>query len=91
MCLCKFGQNLPIGSGDRVQTMSNADADADGDPHQKQYVPPPLYSVGGLGGEHKYLINTDLSTPLRRPLFYLSIKNDILKIPFVEAIISDYQ
>ena len=30
MCLCQFGQNPRIGSGDRVQTMSNADADADG-------------------------------------------------------------
>ena len=29
MCLCKFGQNPPIGSGDKVQTMSNADTDAD--------------------------------------------------------------
>ena len=29
MCLCKFGQNPPIGSGDKVQTSSNADADAD--------------------------------------------------------------
>ena len=26
MCLCKFGQNLPIGSWDRVQTRSYADA-----------------------------------------------------------------
>ena len=27
MCLCKFGQNPPNGSGDRVQTRSYADAD----------------------------------------------------------------
>ena len=27
MCLCMFGQNPPIGSEDRVQTMSNTDAD----------------------------------------------------------------
>ena len=30
MCLCKFGQTPPIGSGDRVQTMNNQDANADG-------------------------------------------------------------
>ena len=29
MCLCKFGQNPSIGSGDRVQTRSYADTDAD--------------------------------------------------------------
>ena len=29
MCLRTFGQNPPVGSGDRVQAMSNADADAD--------------------------------------------------------------
>ena len=27
--MCKFSQNPPIGPGDRVQKMSNADADAD--------------------------------------------------------------
>ena len=26
MCLCKFGQNPPIGSGDKVQTMSSEEA-----------------------------------------------------------------
>ena len=29
MCLYKFDHNLPIGSGDSVQTKSYADADAD--------------------------------------------------------------
>ena len=46
MCLCKFGQNPPIGSGDRVQTMSNAGADSDRI-RTKSSVPPPLWLGGG--------------------------------------------
>ena len=56
MCLCKFGQNLPIGSEDRVQIMSNADANADGrDPHQKQYVPLPTEGGGYNTGAYLML------------------------------------
>ena len=41
MCLCEFGQNPPIDSGDRVQTRSYADGSA------PKAVCPPSPSVGG--------------------------------------------
>ena len=44
MCLCKFGQNPPISSGDNQQRGRRRQRRRD--PHQKQFAPPPL-SVGG--------------------------------------------
>ena len=45
MCLCKFGQNPPIGSGDRMQTMSIADADTNGI-HTKSNMSPLPFGWG---------------------------------------------
>ena len=54
MCLCKFGQNPQIGSGDRVQRRSNADADVICT--KSNMSPPPLL----LGGHNNIFIETKL-------------------------------
>ena len=47
MCLCMFGQNPPIDSGEQVQTRSYVDADADRIRTKSTDKPPS--SVGGSG------------------------------------------
>ena len=55
MCLCKFGENPPTGSEDRMQTRSytdadtnaNADADAEADGVRTKINMFASYSVGG--------------------------------------------
>ena len=42
MCLCEFGQNPPTGSEDESADKKLRGQGCLRDPHQKQYVPPPL-------------------------------------------------
>ena len=59
MCLCKFGENPPIGSGDRVQKMSTADA---GGIRTKSNMPPsPSVEGRARGGGRGQRHNDSLS------------------------------
>ena len=52
MCLCKFGQNPPTGSGDKSADKKQCRRRRRQDPHQKQYPPPHLRPLRLRG--HKY-------------------------------------